>query len=199
MEFFSQAYDELITNIDVALKGLNLTEVEPFILSLLEAQRNNSKVLIIGAGRSGLVGKAFAMRLMHLGFDVFVLGETITPHVGLNDLVIVISGSGKTTGPLTAANMAKKLDANVVAITSQKLSPLALIADKIVDIPGRKQAALEDEYNSRQLIGQHESLAPMGTLFEVTCMIFLDSVIVELMNRLGLSEESMRERHATIE
>lgn len=182
MEFFNQAYNELITSIEVALKGLDPTEVESFLLSLQEAQKNKSKVLIIGAGRSGLVGKAFAMRLMHLGFDVFVLGETITPYVGVNDLVVVISGSGKTSGPLTAANMAKKLDAKVIAITSQKLSPLALTADQIVDIPGRKQIAQEDEYNSRQLIGQHESLAPMGTLFEETCMIFLDSIIVELMN-----------------
>jgi 6-phospho-3-hexuloisomerase len=113
--------------------------------------------------------------------------------------VLVISGSGKTSGPLTAANMAKKLKAKVVAITSQKLSPLALTADQIVDIPGREEMAREDEYTSRQLLGQHESLASMGTLFEDTCMIFLDSIIAEIMNRLGQTEELMRERHATIE
>jgi 6-phospho-3-hexuloisomerase len=95
--------------------------------------------------------------------------------------------------------MAKKLKAKVVAITSQIQSPLAFTADQIVEIPGREEKAREDEYTSRQLIGQHESLAPMGTLFEDTCMIFLDSIIVEIMNMLGLTEESMRKRHATIE
>lgn len=190
---------ELLRSIEAALNGLNPVEVELILSSLQEAQKERSKVLIIGAGRSGLVGKAFAMRLMHLGFDVYVLGETITPHVGDNDLVIVISGSGTTSGPLNAANMAKKLNSKVIAITSKENSPLAKTADLVVDIPGRQDIAKEDEYTSRQLKGQHESLAPMGTMFEDTCMIFLDSVIAELMNRMGVSEESLLERHATIE
>ncbi|MBD3204739.1 6-phospho-3-hexuloisomerase [Candidatus Bathyarchaeota archaeon] len=199
MEFFNQAYTELLRSIEAALNGLNPVEVELILSSLQEAQKERSKVLIIGAGRSGLVGKAFAMRLMHLGFDVYVLGETITPHVGDNDLVIVISGSGTTSGPLNAANMAKKLNSKVIAITSKENSPLAKTADLVVDIPGRQDIAKEDEYTSRQLKGQHESLAPMGTMFEDTCMIFLDSIIAELMNRMGVSEESLLERHATIE
>ena len=199
MEFFNQAYKELLKSIEAALTGLNPVEVEALLSSLEKARKDNSKVLIVGAGRSGLVGKAFAMRLMHLGFDVYVLGETITPHVGENDLVLVISGSGKTSGPLNAANMAKKLNAKVIAITSQESSPLAITADQVVDIPGRQDIAKEDEYTSRQLKGQHESLAPMGTMFEDTCMLFLDSIIAELMNRLGVSEEFLWERHATIE
>jgi 6-phospho-3-hexuloisomerase len=199
MEFFNQAYKELLKSIEAALTGLNPVEVEALLSSLEKARKDNSKVLIVGAGRSGLVGKAFAMRLMHLGFDVYVLGETITPHVGENDLVLVISGSGKTSGPLNAANMAKKLNAKVIAITSQESSPLAITADQVVDIPGRQDIAKEDEYTSRQLKGQHESLVFMGTMFEDTCMLFLDSVIAELMNRLGVSEEFLWERHATIE
>ena len=109
MEFFTQAYTELLRSIEAALNGLNPVEVGSVLSSLQEAQKERSKVLVVGAGRSGLVGKAFAMRLMHLGFDVYVLGETITPHVGDNDIVLVISGSGTTSGPLNAANMAKKL------------------------------------------------------------------------------------------
>jgi 6-phospho-3-hexuloisomerase len=199
MEFFNQAYTEIISSIEEAFKDLNHEKVNALLDILQETHEKEAKVLVVGAGRSGLVGKAFAMRLMHLGFEVYVLGETITPHVGEGDLVLVISGSGKTSGPLAAANMAKKLKAKVVAITSQIQSPLALTADQIVEIPGREEKAREDEYTSRQLIGQHESLAPMGTLFEDTSMIFLDSIIVEIMNRLGLTEESMRKRHATIE
>jgi len=86
-----------------------------------------------------------------------------------------------------------------VAITSQEESPLSKTADLVVDVPGREEIAAENEYHIRQLKGQHESLAPMGTMFEDTAMIFLDSLIVELMSRLGLNEDAMRERHATIE
>ena len=199
MEYFAQAYEELIKSISAALRGLNKEEVKTLLESLMDTRTRGKKVLIVGAGRSGLVGKAFAMRLMHLGFPVYVLGETINPNVGEGDMVIVISGSGKTTVPLAAAQMAKSLNAKVVAITSQEESPLAQTADLVVDIPGREDIALEDEYHIRQLKGQHESLAPMGTMFEDTTMIFLDSIIAELMNRLGLSVDSMMLRHATIE
>jgi len=199
MEHFAQAYEELIKSISAALRGLDIEEVKTLLESLMDTRTRGKKVLVVGAGRSGLVGKAFAMRLMHLGFQVYVLGETINPNVGDGDMVIVISGSGKTTVPLAAAQMAKSLNAKVVAITSQEESPLAQTADLVVDIPGREDIASEDEYHIRQLKGQHESLAPMGTMFEDTTMIFLDSIIAELMNRLGLSVDSMRLHHATIE
>ena len=199
MEHFAQAYEELIKSISAALRGLDREEVKTLLESLMDTRTRGKKVLVVGAGRSGLVGKAFAMRLMHLGFQVFVLGETINPNVGEGDMVIVISGSGKTTVPLAAAQMAKSLNAKVVAVTSQEESPLAQTSDLVVDIPGREDIAAEDEYHMRQLKGQHESLAPMGTMFEDTTMIFLDSIIAELMNRLGLSVDSMRLRHATIE
>ena len=199
MEYFAQAYEELIKSISAALRGLDGEEVETLLESLMDTRTRGKKVLVVGAGRSGLVGKAFAMRLMHLGFQVYVLGETINPNVGEGDMVIVISGSGKTTVPLAAARMAKSLNAKVVAVTSQEESPLAQTADLVVDIPGREDIAAEDEYHIRQLKGQHESLAPMGTMFEDTTMIFLDAIIAELMNRLGLSVDSMRLRHATIE
>ncbi len=199
MEYFAQAYEELIKSISAALRGLDRGEVETLLENLLDTRTRGKKVLVVGAGRSGLVGKAFAMRLMHLGFQVYVLGETINPNVGDGDMVIVISGSGKTTVPLAAAQMARSLNAKVIAITSQEESPLAQTADLVVDIPGREDIAAEDEYHIRQLKGQHESLAPMGTMFEDTTMIFLDSIIAELMNRLGLSVDAMRERHATIE
>jgi 6-phospho-3-hexuloisomerase len=199
MERFAQAYEELIKSISAALRGLDRGEVETLLESLIDTRTRGKKVLVVGAGRSGLVGKAFAMRLMHLGFQVYVLGETINPNVGDDDMVIVISGSGKTTVPLAAAQMARSLNAKVVAITSQEESPLAQTAGLVVDIPGREDIAAEDEYHIRQLKGQHESLAPMGTMFEDTTMIFLDSIIAELMNRLGLSVDAMRERHATIE
>ena len=42
---------------------------------------SSNRIFVYGAGRSGLVAKAFAIRLVHLGFQTFVIGETITaPH-----------------------------------------------------------------------------------------------------------------------
>ena len=199
LQYLTQAYNELLDVIRKAMEDLDSTQVEQFLEALTTVRTEEKKVLVVGAGRSGLVGKAFAMRLMHLGFNVHVLGETINPYIGAGDIVVVVSGSGSTTLPVTVANMAKRLGARVLAVTSQPESPIGLTADVRVDIPGRERILAEVEYHSRQLRGEHASLAPMGTMFEDTCMIFLDSVIVELMADLGLTEEAMKSRHATIE
>lgn len=199
MRRLEEAAKEILHGISEAMSGLDLSQVEGMLEALLFARAEGRKVLVVGAGRSGLVGRAFAMRLMHLDFNIYVMGETITPTIGDGDLVLIISGSGSTTLPVTMAGMAKRLEARVLAVTSHSDSPLGRTADHVVVVSGRKRMAREEEYHSRQLLGEHEPLAPMGTLFEDSCMVFLDSVIAELMARLGTSEEEMKRKHAAIE
>ncbi len=150
----------------------NPSQVERMLEALLNVRTEGKKALVVGAGRSGLVGKAFAMRLMHLGLNVYVMGESITPAIGDGDLVIVISGSGGGALSITSANMAKRLGALVLAVTSYPDSALGRTADFVVVVPGREVIAREEEYHSRQLLGEHASLAPMGTLFEDSCTVF---------------------------
>ncbi|MEM2904873.1 MAG: 6-phospho-3-hexuloisomerase [Candidatus Bathyarchaeia archaeon] len=196
---FKAAVNELLTEVKKAISEVEPSRVEALLDALVLTKARDKKVLVVGAGRSGLVGRGFAMRLMHLGFDVYVLGETITPAVGRGDLVLVISGSGTTTIPVTSAEIAKRVGAKVLAITSHPESPLARLADLTIPIPGREKAAREDEYYSRQLLGEHEPLAPLGTFFEASCMIFLDGIIAELMGQLETSEADMKAKHAVIE
>ena len=199
MKRLVEAAEELLSGISEAMRQLDFSQVDGMLEALLLARTEGRKVLIVGAGRSGLVGRAFAMRLMHLGFNIYVMGETITPSVGDGDLVLVISGSGSTTLPVTVAEMAKRLGAKVLVVTSHPNSPLGRTADHLVVVSGREMVAREEEYHARQLLGEHESLAPMGTLFEDSCMVFLDSVIAELMTRLDVSDEEMKRKHAVIE
>ena len=70
-----------------------------------------NRIFVYGAGRSGLVAKAFAIRLVHLGLQTFVIGETITGPVQKGDLVIIISGSGETIPAVMTAEIAQ-LDSN---------------------------------------------------------------------------------------
>ena len=174
-------------------------QVEGLVRRLLEARRQGKRVFLGGAGRSGLVGRAFALRLMHMGFEVYVFGDTIVPAVRSGDLVIVISGSGATTSSVVIAETAKGLGATVVAVTSRPKSPLARVADHVLVVPGRTKLARENNYIVRQIVGEHEPLTPLGTLFEVAALVTLDSVVTELMKRLGISEEEIRLRHANIE
>jgi len=193
------AAEEIISGIKRAIEELNPNEVERFIELLLTAK--NKKIFVIGMGRSGFVGRAFAVRLMNLGFNVYFLGETITPAAEKGDLMIAISGTGATKLVLTASQAAKDIGTTVVAITSFPESPLGQIADLVITVRGRTKAGWpkEEDYLARQLMGEKEPLTPLGSIFENNCMVFLDALIVELMHRMGKTEEDLRQRHATIE
>ena len=193
------AVKELLSGAEKVIESVDRESVEGFIRTLVEARKKRRKVFIVGSGRSGLVGKAFALRLMHLGFNTYVAGETIIPALGKGDIVVAISGSGMTKTVVALAEAAKEIGVKVIAVTSHPDSKLGRIADQVVVIKGRTKVAEERNYEIRQLMGEHESLAPLGTMFEVSAMVFLDSVIAELMHRLGVTEEEMRRRHAVVE
>jgi len=194
--------DAMYEIINFIVKSIDLIEdysKENMINLLITARKENKRVFVIGAGRSGLIARAFAMRLLHLGFNVYVIGETILPRASPGDILIAISGSGRTKLVVAAAEAARGALMKVVAITTYPDSPLGKIADTVVRIPGRTKMAIEEDYISRQILGIYEPLAPLGTLFEDTTLIFLDGIIVELMNRLGVTEEELMNRHANIE
>ena len=176
-----------------------MKQVEQLIELMLEAK--DKKIFTVGMGRSGFVARAFALRLMNLSFNVYFLGETITPAAEKGDLLIAISGTGSTKMVLTASSAAKDIGAKVIAITSFPESVLGQLADLVVTVRGRTKAGMpiEEDYLARQIIGEREPLTPLGSIFENNCMVFLDSLVVELMHRMGRTEADLKRRHATIE
>jgi len=199
LKLLKAAAEEIIANIKRSIEELNMKEVERLIELLLKAK--DKKIFIVGMGRSGFVARAFALRLMNLGFDVYFLGETITPAAEKEDILIAISGTGATKMVLTASAAAKEIGATVIAITSFPESQLGQTADHVITIRGRTKSGWpkEEDYLARQIIGEREPLTPLGSVFENNCMVFLDSLVVELMHRLGRTEEDLKRRHATIE
>jgi len=147
----------------------------------------SNRIFVYGAGRSGLVAKAFAIRLVHLGFQTFVIGETITAPVQKGDLVVIISGSGETIPAVMTAEIANNLEAYVVSITAKKKSEIAKFANVTLFI----SAACNEEERKR--------FAPLGTLFEASVWILLDGLIAYLLDSKNETEEVMRSRHATLE
>jgi 6-phospho-3-hexuloisomerase len=188
MEKLTQKIEEQLSAID--RKGID---------QLVESLTNAKRIFIGGAGRSGLVAKAFGMRLMHLGFTVYVIGEVITPAINKEDLLIIVSGSGQTISVVVAARIAKEKGVKIVSITSNPNSDIGKLSDVIVQIKGRRPEDAKRDYEARQLIGNHEPLTPLGTLFELSAMVFLDSIIDELMLRYQKSEEELKKLHADLE
>lgn len=149
MKWLKAAAEELLTSAQKVISELDLDQAEKLVQMILGAK--GEKIFVIGMGRSGFVGRAFALRLMNLGFNVYFLGETITPAAAEGDLVIAVSGSGTTRLVLTACEAAKEIGAKVAAITSRPDSPLGQVADHVMLIGGRTKRAHGDEYLARQL------------------------------------------------
>jgi 6-phospho-3-hexuloisomerase len=187
--------EKLAQKIAEQCRGIDRRSIDQFIDTIMNADR----IFIAGAGRSGLVAKAFGMRLMHLGFTVYVIGEIITPALNKDDLLIVVSGSGQTLSSIAAAKVAKDKGVKIALITSYPDSDLGKVAELIIQIKGRAPEDAHRDYTTRQLAGDHEPLTPLGTLFELSTMLFLDEIVDELMRRYAKSEEELKKLHADLE
>jgi len=142
------------------------------------------RIFVYGAGRSGLMLKAFAMRLAQAGRMVYVVGETVTPAIGENDLLLLASASGNTSSVCRYAKIAKDAGADLLILTASLHSELIGIAGT-ADVYFRTPTK-EDGTNAASL---------MGTLFEQAVLLFCDQVI------LCLDEDAteMRKRHTNLE
>jgi 6-phospho 3-hexuloisomerase len=145
-----------------------------------------SRVFISGAGRSRLVGSFFAMRLMHGGYDVSLVGEIVTPSIKQGDLLIIISGSGETEQLIAFTKKAKAIGAKIVLISAKSDSTIGDLADAVFQI-GKAE--------------QYEKVKgmPMGTVFELSTLFFLEATISHIIHEKGIEEEIMRSRHANLE
>lgn len=158
------------------------------IRASLDALEHAQRVFVYGAGRSGLVARAFAIRLMHLGYQTFVIGETITAPVAKGDVVVLISGSGETYPVVMTAEIAHNIGATVVSFTRNPERGIARYSDIVVHFEAdRKEDPVKPQF------------APLGTLFESAVWILCDGIVADLMVRLGQTEVAMRKRHATLE
>ena len=159
------------------------------IAAIVPYIQNADRIFIVGAGRTGLALKAAAMRLMHLGFNVFVVGETTTPAIGKGDLLIAGSGSGTTSSIVKAAEKSVSAEAKVVSISTTKESPLAALSNHVAIIP----AAQKQDHGGT--ISQQYA----GSLFEQSTLLLMDAVIQTLWKLDGTPAEELWKRHANLE
>ena len=180
---FNQSIEYIQRKIDDILSRVSLRDID----KVKNLFFSSNHIFVYGAGRSGLVAKAFAIRLVHLGFQTFVIGDTITVPVQKGDLVVIISGSGETIPAVMTAEIANDLGASVISITGKKKSEIAKYADVTLFI----SANCKDSERKRY--------APLGTLFEASVWILLDGIVADLLYSKEETEETMRMRHATLE
>jgi len=179
------------SEITSALARIDPGRAEEFARTILQAKR----VYVTGAGRSGLIGSCFAMRLVHLGLTAHVVGEVTAPGVSRGDLLVVSSGSGKTSTTVAQATAARSRGAKVGVVTASDRSPIARLADIAVVIPCAPFARAADKRRGAAV----ESLQFGGSLFEQSLLVFYDALTLELARRLDRSPTDMQFRHSNLE
>ncbi len=162
----------------------SLRSIDPALVDrTVELLRTAPATFVYGAGRSGIVGRAFAMRLVQAGLTAYVIGESVTPIVRKGDAVFILSGRGESNSSIQTANIVRREGAELVVVTARPASKLAHAASVLVplDFP-------EDADRPRY--------APLGTLFESASLRLTDALVAAVMERRGETEDSMRRRHA---
>ncbi|AQW21178.1 6-phospho 3-hexuloisomerase [Lentilactobacillus curieae] len=166
------------------LNQVDVTVDDKFVDFIHDANR----IFVIGAGRSGLAIKAFAMRLSQLGKQAFVVGETTNPPITEGDVIVVASGSGTTAQAVMLAQKAQTVGAKVGLITTSRDTPLTEIAEQVVFLGGKAKY----EENST-------TVQPMGSLFEQSVFLYGDAFVLGYMEKFSITESEMQQRHANLE
>ncbi|WP_292405594.1 MULTISPECIES: 6-phospho-3-hexuloisomerase [unclassified Methanoculleus] len=191
----------MTARLEETARALSQETAGRFIDEILNAKR----VYVAGAGRSGLVARAFAQRLMHLGFESYVIGETITPAFRPGDVLVAFSGSGETRSVVDVCETAREIGGRICLITSSPNSHIGRMADCIVEIGNNqlKDADIPQDFEIRQLTGQYRSVsgsfAPLGTLFETAALVFSDAVVSALMEVRHCTIEEIKSRLANVQ
>ncbi|AKU25410.1 6-phospho 3-hexuloisomerase [Geobacillus stearothermophilus] len=180
----------IVDEIREVLINIDEDQLSVFAGRLNRAQR----IFVYGEGRSGLMGKAFAMRLMHGGYQVFVVGETITPSIREGDLLVLVSGSGSTSSIYNFAVKAKEVGAQIGLITANLESNVTNISDFLLIIPAATKYRLSHEPRTIQ---------PLGNQFDQSVHIVLDALVLYALkdkNNLDIDiNEALRKQHANLE
>jgi 6-phospho-3-hexuloisomerase len=168
------------------IKHISEKAAEDFIQRILNAE----SIFFSAQGRAGFILRCFCMRLMHLGHSVYFCGETVTPAITGNDMLIVLSGSGETPSTLEAVRLAKQYKAETYGILGNIESRIGSLVDHSIQIPGTTKLCRD---------GEPKSLQMAGSLFEQSAFLYLEAVVLKIYQTRKKDVGSVSSRHAIIE
>lgn len=179
-----EVLSEILKEVNSVVKNVDEKEIDN-IVQLISREK---RIFVYGEGRSGLVGKCFAMRLMHLGYTVYVVGETITPAINENDMIIAISGSGETSMVLNLVKKAKDKGASIIGVSSKKASSLIKVSSSFLIVPG----TVKSDNNVK-------SIQILSSLFDQSLHIILDALCLKLSYKDKLDNKEAIKNHSNLE
>ena len=151
------------------LEGLLDGRFDRAVELILGAQ---GQVVVTGMGKAGLVGQKISATLASTGTPSFYLHPAEALHGDLGrlrprDVLLAISNSGETGEVNAVIPVARKLGAEVIAMTGQPESTLGRLADTVLDI-GRIEEACPHK------LAPTTSTSAMLALGDALAMVVLD-------------------------
>jgi 6-phospho-3-hexuloisomerase len=171
---------DILIDLQRVLDAVSERKTKQFLRAILRAPR----VFVYGLGRSGLVARMFGMRLIHLGRGAEIVGDTTTPAIRADDLLVVCSRTGQSPILRHAVRLGHNEGAAAVAVVGMRSTPLAREADLVVRLP------LD--------VAQGERSQPMGSLFEQALLLYLDDFVLRLMEETKTTVEDMERIHSNL-
>lgn len=184
LEEYSTKINEEVTTV---LSRVDSEQIRAF-LDLIQKSR---RIALYAGGREGLVIRALAMRLFHLGYEVSVVGDMTAPYLTNGDLLILSVGPGYVATVDALRIVAQRDGATVLCITAQPEGKTSLAADKIVYLPAQTMA---DDTGANAT-----SILPMGSLYELVLFVLTEIVVLELLSSGGKTFGQARDRHTNLE
>jgi 6-phospho-3-hexuloisomerase len=148
---------------------------------------DSNNIFIYGNGRSGLVGKMFGMRLMHSGYNVFIVGETNTPSFTGKDLVIILSGSGKSEAINNMISKVRNIGGSSALVTASQDTSVKQLCDTTLHL---RASTKQNDIKTIQ---------PLGNQFDQSLHLVLDGIIIYLNKKNKKRNEELKSMHFNLE
>lgn len=187
---FIEAGKIALSEIENTLVQVHLAEVEALVRHISSARR----IALYGVGREGLMIKALAMRLFHLGLEAHVVGDMNTPNIETEDLLIVSAGPGMFSTVDSLVGVAQSAGAKTACFTAQpKKLPQSI--DLVLCLPAQTMA----NDLSPEKTAETKSVLPMGSLYEGVLYVACEILVLQLQQHLSVDSMNMRDRHTNLE
>jgi 6-phospho-3-hexuloisomerase len=176
----------IISEVKSVLEKVCDEQIVSFVKEIVAA----NTIVVYGAGRVGYAVRGFGMRLGHLGFKAYTLGDSTVPSISDGDLLIVASGSGETQTVYDVAEIGKRNGARIAVITGAPESRIGKIANCMILMKAPSKVSE---------VQGIKSIQPMSTLNEQCLQILFDSIVLELMEMTNQTHYDMWKRHSNLE
>ncbi len=177
--------DQILRELRPGLSDSVLAQIPILVKTLTKANR----IVCNGVGREGLMMRALAMRLYHLGCEAHVVGDMTTPPIGSGDVLLLSAGPGSFSTVAALADVARNSGAHVVCFTAEPEGAIPAQADVAVHLPAQTMASDK----------RATSILPMGSLYEGLMFLFFELLVLDLRDHLGVAPEAMRAKHTNLE